>query len=210
MPSVLERRGDTRAPFIRANLNTAATPSQGSSVGRTEFRHVVREFFVCPGKQKAHLRQRAIRILQRARDPQEYVDELLRLCTTQGVPDGLDVGIDVLSETGPLALSYSQWFFLEDMARWSPTSEVSYQVHDDVWYILLRASARASRNDPGTFRLIKYCAEAGNRGLRDAVALALFDLGTEEAREFLAGMARDDPDSLIRQTAIELLEDSES
>jgi hypothetical protein len=175
-----------------------------------EFRRAVRELLRGPANHRKDKRREIIQRIRSSQLPRLYVQEVLRECSTGGGPDSLDIGIDILSQTGPLALEFAQDFLPRDAQRWSPTPTIAHHLHDDFWDILLRAAARATPDRPETLGLIRSCARAGNRGLRDAVILALYDLGTQDARTLLAEMAQNDDDAMIRHDAQELLEDLRS
>ncbi len=201
------RDWDTRAASSELSApNADDSPSREGAVGRAILRHQIRQLLDAPSARIPSLRSEVVRRLRSTRDPLNYVQELLDRCVAARSKGGLDFAIDILAQTGPLAVEFAEEFFRHDAQRWStPTS--AYHGQDDFWDILLRAAARATPQQPETLRLIRRCAEAKSRGLRDAAILALYDLKTPAAKGLLAHMAQQDPDPMIRRDAQELLED---
>jgi hypothetical protein len=202
------RSRDTHASLAERG-ETVAEPSASreGAVGLAIFRQLLRQLLSAPGTRIPALRAEAVGRLRRARDPLGYTQTLLDLAVNKRSTGGIDAAIDILAHTGELALEYAREFFPHDARRWSLTPTITSHVHEEVWEILLRAAARATPDQPDTLWLIGACKKAGNRGLRDAATLALYDLKTPAAKDLLADMARNDPDALIRRAARELLED---
>lgn len=172
-----------------------------------EFRRTVQQLLACPGIQKAHWRRIVVERLRAAPTPMAYVEALLDLCLLKRGGDGLDVGIDVLSQTGDLALNYARAFRIQDAPRWAKGPEIGHHPHDDIWYILLRAASRSCASEEDRLQLLTSCVEAGNRGIREAVVEGLSDLNTLRAQQLLRTLAHQDPDAFIRRIAQEALDD---
>lgn len=189
---------------------SAPVESQKGSVAVTLTCHFARAMVSRPVAQRAFFRQQIVSLLGKARDPERCIDELLRVCTTEGGPDGLDAAIDVLEKVGPLVPEYAWNYLQRDIRRWTPSSERAYQPNDDYWYILLRAVGRVAVSEKERFRFITCCAHAESRGIREGVVEGLRDLGTKAAKERIRRFADEDGDEFIRNIAREALEDLEN
>lgn len=212
----------TQSPFsdsattmqgIRAGTSfpgSGRVESQEGSIAATFTCHYARAMVSVPVAQRAQLRQRIVTILRRARDADRCIDELLRVCASEGGPDGLDAAIDVLAKVGPLVFDYAWAYLKQDVRNWEPSSDRAYQPNDDYWYILLRAVGRANVPEKERYRFIASCANAASRGIREGVVEGLRDLGTNAAKERIRRFAREDEDAFIRKLANEALDDLES
>jgi hypothetical protein len=150
------------------------------------------------------------RVIQSAPVPSFYIQEALRQCTTRGRGFGLDIGVDLLSLVGPLILPFASDFLRRDRTRWSQTPTIAQHEKDDYWYVLLGALARSGLAEDDFYGLIEACGQAGQRSLRDAAVLALYELASPRARARVEAFAQQDSDSFIRDSARELLEDLEN
>ena len=173
-------------------------------------RRLMRQLFACPGAQKAAYRSLIVQYLSGVRDPEDCIDELLHLCTTEGGADGLDNAIDILARMKELILGYAWDYLQRDLLVWKPDSERAYKPSDDYWYVLLRAVARTQADPKERYRFITCCASAQSRSMREGVVEGLRDLATPAAKERIRMFAEGDADPYIRCIAQEALEDSES
>lgn len=189
---------------------TAPVESQKGSIAVTLTCHFARAMVSQPVSHRAFFRTQLIGLLSKARNPGRCIDALLRVCTTEGGPDGLDAAIDVLAKAGSLILDYA-WEYLQwDIRNWVPSSERAYQPNDDCWYILLRAVGRVAVSEKERFRFISCCAHAESRGIREGVVEGLRDLGSRAAQDRIRQFADEDHDLFIRKIAREALDDLES
>lgn len=199
----------TKTAYVGGSVNSQPPPSSRASVGVVFLRFMVRNLMSCGTGERVVWRQRIADFLTKVGNP-ECIDELLSFCTTQGGPDGLDLAIDVLSKTKRVVVEYAWEYLCRDIAKWTPESDRAYNPNDDYWYILLRAVGRTNVDARARFDLIKCCASAESRGIREGVVEGLGDLGTPKAKELLKTFAEHDSDEYIRKIAGETLADLES
>ncbi len=213
MPETLEysRRSSLLSSRSR---DTRTNPSEfvgtDVDVGLAIFRHLIRQLVKAPATLIANLRQEAIKELRRSLDPTRYITVLLEICLANRNNGGLDFAIDVLSQSGDLALEYALEFYKEDCRDWAQLPEIVSRSNDDVWFILLRSAARANINPMECMAVMRTCLQAGNRGIREAVVEGLYDLRTIEAKGLLSQIAGQDKDPFIRQLAQDNLRDLEA
>jgi hypothetical protein len=189
---------------------SAPVESQKGSIAVTLTCHFARAMLSCPPTRRPVLRSLIIGLLEKARDPERCIDELLLVCASEGGPQGLDAAIDVLAKARSLILEYAWDYLQKDIRNWTPNSERAYQPNDDYWYVLLRTVGRAEDSEKERYRFITCCARADSRGIREGVVEGLRDLGTSAARERIQRFANEDPDEFIRKIAREALADLES
>lgn len=202
--------GTTRTEYEGPTIKTRSPESMRGSINVTLLRRMTRLLFDCHGSQKAPFRALLVTWLSKVRDAEECIDELLHLCASQGGPDGLDTAVDVLAKTKGLILEYAWAYLQRDLRNWRADSERAYKPSDDYWYVLLRAVGRTQADPKERYRFIACCATAASRGMREAVVLALRDLGTPAAQGRIRKFAAEDADPYVRQVAQEALEDLES
>jgi len=175
----------------------------------TLFRSFVRS--LCHGlrSERASGRSRVLSLLHEAGESQRYIGELLDLCVHEGGPDGLDIAIDVLCQTGDLVWDYASRFLRRDWRDWNQDAKAS-RSSDDIWYILFRAIARSSLDvQNAKLPLLILGLTLGSPSIREATVHALGDLGGGAAKKLLK-LAAQDRDSLVRGSASEVLADLES
>lgn len=202
--------GTTRTEYEGPRLKTRSPESMRGSINVVMLRRVVRLLLGRHCPEKEQLRALIVAYLQKVRDSEECIDELLHVCATEGGPDGLDTAIDILAKTKGLVLEYAWAYLQRDLRNWKADSERAYKPSDDYWYVLLRAVGRTQADPKERYRFITCCANATSRGMREAVVLALCDLGTPAAKDRIRKFATDDADQYVRQAAHEALEDLES
>lgn len=171
------------------------------------FRRLLKAGLECSGTHLPEVRDTVASWLNRARDPIPYVKEMLRWCLRRRSEGGLHFAIDVLSQTGELAMQYARQFQGDDAARWSRHVTTRQHPNDDAWRVLLVAASRASASEPDRLILLLSCWSAGNRGIREAIVDGLGELGTPTARRLLDRLARRADDPLIRQVAAQTRDD---
>ncbi len=107
-----------------------------------------------------------------------YINELIEQCAVKGGSEGLDIGIDVLSQFGELTLLYAREFWKQDWERWSNSKGAPrHHFNDDAWYILLRAAARSSLEPWQKMQMLLYCSLDGTESIREAGIHAIGDMG---------------------------------
>src|SRR5271165_2188596 len=101
-------RLDTRTPYQsgspRMRSNTTAPTSQTGSPNLTLFQRAVHDLLRSSHRERAARRNNVIERLRASRDPMGYISELIDQCAVKGGSEGLDIGIDVLSQFGDLVL----------------------------------------------------------------------------------------------------------
>lgn len=152
-------------------------------------------------EKKAKQRKEIIDIVKRSLIPSIYIKEILRQCSI-GSLDGLNTGIDLLAQY-PNIIKYAKSFIKKDKSRWN---SLRYHVNDDIIYILLRATAISKAQTQKKLNLINECAFKSTGSIREAVVLALSDIGGEDAKTMLQKMINDE-DVLVRESVKEVLED---
>jgi hypothetical protein len=177
------------------------------------FRRLARNLVKSPRHDRVHPRQAVIDHLRRLRQPVRAVNQFLFECVTAGGPDGLDVAIDVLSQTGLVTFQTAREFLAKDL-RVRHSTDRSRSTSDDVWYVLLRSLCRS---DADLFKKLSLTVTAATRGttsMREAAVHAIRDLIeanpeiADVARGLLLPMTRD-VNSAVRETAGEALQDLE-
>ena len=156
---------------------------------------------------------RVIAQLRSLREPVRAVNHLLFECVTGKGTDGLDLAVDVLSET-PFALEQVCWDFLaKDLGSWHHPS-ASRRRRDDVWYVLLRSLARSTVGRWAKLTFLITACLRGNEAVRDSAAQAIGDLlENDPARAFgcylLKKLAGEDKSPAVRESARDALDDLE-
>ncbi len=178
--------------------------------GLMVFRRGVDELVCSPHRERAAYRETVIERLRASSDPIAYLSELIDHCTMRGGPEGLDIGIDVLSQFGDLVLRYAREFWKQEVMRWD-VEENSRRHHfnDDAWYILLRAAARSDLDPWQKVQMLLDYSMDGPRSVREAGVRAFGDMGGAVATRLLRQLRESDPSPSIREAATEVLEDLE-
>jgi hypothetical protein len=192
------------------HLNITAPPSQTGSPGLTFFQRAVHELIRSPHRERAARRQKVIDRLRASRDPMGYISELIDQCAVKGGCDGLDIGIDVLSQFGDLVLQYAREFWKKDVRRWrEQKGSHRHHFNDDAWYVLLRAAARADLEPWQKIQMLRYCSMDGPESVREAAIHALGDLGGPAAIRFLRRLHETDRSPSVREATAVVLDDLE-
>jgi hypothetical protein len=211
---------DTRSPFrarrglIHRQVNTRPMETRGDSVDLVLFRRLVHQLIRAPRRDRAAMLAKVVSHIRASRYPLECVNHLLFECAANGGSDGLDIAIDVLSQTGWIAHAAADRFHVRDAARLNNEAEPRYSVNDDAWYALLRGLCRS--NVPPVQKLVAVVriVYATAPGAKEAAAHALGDLAYHHpdckraARMMLEHLAND-ASSSVRTTAAEVLNDME-
>ncbi|MEX1039337.1 MAG: hypothetical protein WDZ51_01820 [Pirellulaceae bacterium] len=180
-----------------------------TSHGLTTFRQSLVRLIGSAGEDKQRLRDEVLKRLMSAPEPRVFISELLNVCTAASGRDGLEVAIDVLSQTGNLLLDQYAWDYLvADMWRSNhPSLDIKYLPNDDYWYVLLRSIARCDAAEDVRYRFIAAFGSAPSRGLMEGVVEALGDLESAAARKLLGEISGEHADPFICELAREVLDD---
>lgn len=199
------------ASVVRSDFDRPSE-SQGGSANVVLLRRLGRQLLKSPGAERAWYRSVVVRALRKVPNYGECVDELLHLCATEGRTFGLDTAIDILSETGALLLDYGRLCLKKDLLDLGVGDDTdrAYKPSDDYWYVLLRAVGRTSADVKERYRFIASCADAVSPGIREAVVLALQDLGTPAAAERIRRFMTEDDSPAVRTVAQQAIEDLEN
>ncbi|WP_422932210.1 HEAT repeat domain-containing protein [Singulisphaera sp. PoT] len=205
---------DTRSPYqtrsTQPHMTITATSSQTGSPGLTLFNRAVHDLIRSSHQDRSTCRTKVINRLRSARDPIAYINELIDECAVKGGSDGLDIGIDVLSQFGEHVFQYAWEFLKKDYERWCDTQEVPrHHFNDDAWYILLRAAAQSDLEPWQKFHMVLYSLESGTESIQEASIRALGDIGGDGALDILRETLQGNPSPSVRQAIIEVLDDLE-
>ncbi len=198
---VAEDRGAARTKMTKANQTSA-----GEIPRLREFRQKLDELLRSPYEERAERRRELAGQIHGEATPALFLNDVLRQCSTAGGPDGLDVGIDLLSGFDSDLLDVYCNIVSTDRSRWALRLPARH-VYDYVLYILLRALARTSLPPETILAALQDCLLAGTDSIREAATHALGDLGGAAAKELLAQAASQDKDPHVRESAREALED---
>ncbi len=199
-----------RSRSTHTNLQIFSPTSQTGSPDLTLFRRAVHDLVRSSHQERAARRENVIDRLRASSDPMAYLNELIDHCTMRGGSEGLDIGIDVLSQFGDLVLQYAREFWKQDVKRWG-AEEDSHRHHfnDDAWYILLRSAARSDLEPWQKVQMLLYCSIDGPGSVREAGVQAFGDLGGAVAARLLRRLRDSDPSPSVRKAATEVLDDLE-
>lgn len=167
----------------------------------TAFRKLATSLFQSPTIGSSKTYEAIVEQMHQADRPHLLVEALLTECVDHAEQNGIDVGIDLLSQTHGLALASG----LRRLLREGPTlnlGEVGPK-EQHAWYILIRSACRAAVDEPTCLSLLRRCVQSRQQAIREAVVDGLFDLGTPAAREMLDEIARTDREAAVRQMAAE-------
>jgi hypothetical protein len=208
--SLLDTRASVRnlRPAGQWQRPGSDTPTQTAVL--VFFRHVVQQLLKSGHHERAGRRKVVIERLRASRDPMGYIGELLNQCVVEHRTDGLDVAIDVLSHFGSLGIEYARQFWKKDVARWEPAaSPPRHHIHDDVWYVLLRAVGASALDPWQKIPMLSYCASAGTPSVREASIRALGDVGDPIAIGLIHRLGSSDSSAMVREAAQEVLDSLE-
>jgi hypothetical protein len=206
---------DTRTPYRSRGtqspaMTTTASTSQTGSPGLTFFQRSVHELVRSSHRDRAARRKSVIDRLRGSRDPMGYVNELIEQCAVKGGSEGLDIGIDVLSQFGELTLQYAREFWKKDWERWGERKgPARHHFNDDAWYILLRAAARSDLEPWQKMQMLLYCSMDGTESIREAGIHALGDMGGPLAARLLRRIEKGERSPSVLQAVAEVLADLE-
>src|SRR5437016_1376019 len=102
-----------------------------------EFRARLQDYARASYRQRPSRGQDIIDWIRSSDVPIRYFDEVLRLCSAAGSPDGLDIGTDLVAGLGAQALEYAHLLLAHDARRWTRTPTISLSEHNDHWCMLL-------------------------------------------------------------------------
>lgn len=203
---------DTRAP-IRSPRMIAKPPeysSQSSSAGIVFFRHLVQQLIQSNHRDRTALRRKVVERMQMSRDPMGYISELLDQCVVENRTEGMDIAIDVLTHFGGQVINYARGFWRKDIDRWEmKVPHLRHHVHDDIWYVLLRAAGMSNLDALQKIPMLTYCAVDGTPVVREASVRALGDMGGKVATRLVRRLGVNDISPMVREAAAEVLDDLE-
>ena len=162
MPPVATRIGN-RYTGLRAGSVRRAFPGTGLAAGRHAdvetvlersgeivlFRRLMRDLIESASRDRPAPFRRVVDHIRQSAEPIRCVNDLLDELANDSGQDGLDLGVDVLSQVGGVAIAAVEAFTVADsLARSRPAKHVelgtAMPIHDEVWYMLLRGAARAA------------------------------------------------------------------
>jgi hypothetical protein len=191
-------------------MTTSATTSQTGSTGLTLFQRAVHELMCSSHRDRAARRKNVIDRLRRSWDPTGYINELIEQCAVRGGSEGLDIGIDVLSQFGELTIQYAREFWKKDWERWGEQKgTVRHHFNDDAWYMLLRAAARSDLEPWQKMQMLLYCSMDGTESIREAGIHALGDIGGSVAVQILRRIEKGEHSLSVLRAVADVLADLE-
>lgn len=153
-----------------------------------------------PAKDRERVRNDIIGKIQASRNPLSRVITLLNVAKKSGADGALGCAIDVLSQT-----THSTELMLHTMLMVEGAGE-QYRIHDDDWYVILRAYARCSAPWECRRFVVSQKAHSIDASVRESVIEALGDL---EDFDTLRYISKNDSDAFLRKLAGEILSDLE-
>ena len=203
---------DTRAPVRskRMQVRPPDHPSQTNSAGLVFFRPLVRQLVRGNHRERAALRKVVIERLRDSRDPMRFIGVLLDLCVLDYRSEGMDIAIDVLTHFGGHVIEYAREFWRNDVTRWEEKPpHPRHHIHDDIWYVLLRAAGASNLDTLQKITMLSYCAADGPAVVREASVRALGDMGGKVAARLVRRLGGTDVSPMVREAAAEVLDDLE-
>lgn len=146
------RVGSVRRSLPRAGLVAVRPAGVGTARAQAGelilFRRLVRNLIEAPPRDRVTPFRCVVEHVRQSPEPIRCVNVLLEELANDSGQDGLDLGVDVLSELGSVATTAAEQFALADARARTrlmphPESNPRMPVHDDVWYMLVRGAARA-------------------------------------------------------------------
>jgi hypothetical protein len=184
--------------------------SQTHTAGLVFFRHLVQQLVRSSHHERAARRKAVIDRLRISRDPIGYIGELLDQCVVENREEGIDIAIDVLSCFGVHVIEYARQFWKKDVRRWQPSAtHRRHHIHDDIWYVLIRAAGASGLDTWQKIPMLSYCAADGTPNVREASIRALADVGNPIAVRLIKRIGRTDESAMVREAAEEVLVDLE-
>ena len=203
---------DTRAPVRsgRMQVRPLDHPSKDRSTELVFFRHKVQQLVRGRHADRAALRRDVIERLRMTRDPMGSIGDLLNHCVVENRSEGMDIAIDVLTHFGGQVIEYAREFWRKDIGRWEkPPAHPRHHIHDDIWYVLLRAAGASNLDALQKIPMLSYCAAEGPAVVREASVRALGDMGGKIAARLVRRLGGTDGSPMVREAAAEVLDDLE-
>lgn len=206
MPSVGALSTRTLAAYPRLHQQTSTSSTQTQTTGLMFFRHSVQRLTMSSHYERNARRTAVVEALRISRDPIEYIGEVLDQCVIERRAGGLDIAIDVLSHFGINVIEFARQFWKKDVDRWSnPATHKHHHVHDDIWYVLLRAVGASKLDAWQKIPMLSYCAADGTPVVREASVRALADVGNPIAIRLIKRLGGTDTSTMVREAAEEVL-----
>lgn len=206
--TLLDTRAAERKPHMHGQSPDSSSRTQ--TPGLVFFRHQVHQLVNSSHQDRAERRQAVIERLRTSRNPIGYIGELLDQCVVDHRSEGLDIAIDVLSNFGSHVIEYARQFWKKDVKRWeTPAKHPRHHIHDDIWYVLLRAAGSSGLDAWQKIPMLSYCAADGTPSVREASVRALGDIGNQIAVRLLRRLGGTDTSAIVREAAQEVLDDLE-
>lgn len=172
------------------------------------FKSILNRHAEAKNEERSILRQVLVQYIRFSPNARELINVLIISCVSMRCTERLDIGIDILSQTGSVIANYAYAFLQQDIKQWNKLyPERKYQPNDDFWYVLLRSVGRAKGDPKLALCVISACHDEPSRGIAEAVVEALGDLGTPNAIRLLELIHTTHGDNFIKEFASELLEE---
>lgn len=204
----LDTRSVVRRPLMYRQSSDIS--SQTQTTGLVLFRPLVQQLVNSSHRDRAAIRQAVIERIRSSHDPIRYIGELLDQCVLVHRSEGIDIAIDVLSNFGSHVIEYARQFWKKDVKRWeTPAKYPRHHIHDDIWYVLLRAAGLSGLDAWQKSPMLSYCAADGTPSVREASVRALGDVGNPITVRLIRRLGGTDTSPMVREAAEEVLHDLE-
>jgi HEAT repeats len=203
---------DTRTAVRSAGMRAQPpdNSSQTQTTGQVFFRPLVNQLVNSSHRERAALRQAVIERIRISHEPIIYIGELLDQCVVGHRSEGIDIAIDVLEHFGSHVIEYARQFLRKDVERWEAKgAPPRHHIHDDIWYVLLRAVGSSGLDTLQKIQMLSYCAADGTPNVREASVRALGDIGSPDALRLIRRQGGTDSSAMVREAAGEVLDDLE-
>jgi hypothetical protein len=206
--TLLDTRTSARSSLTHGQSTNYS--SQTQTPGSVGFRHLTQQMIVSAHQQRHALRKVVIERLRLSRDPISYIGVLLDQCVIEHRNEGIEIAIDVLSRFGVHVIEFAKLFLTKDVKRWKLSATPSrHHVHDDIWYVLLRATGLSNLDDWQKIPMLGYFVMAGTPSIRESSVRALADVGSPIAIRLIGRVGNTDSSKMVRDAAGEVLADLE-
>lgn len=172
---------DTRSPRRRApHQGGSVLSTKGPSPTVAQFRSLAERYARCPYRERDDLRARLVAFIRSTRYPGRCVNELLDECLSRGGADGMELAIEVLSQTPVPTLEAAREFRIGNRAKWVEARQRNDRrtsLPHDVWHVLLRAACQSADFFDG-LELLLASVYLGPDNFRESVASAVTDMAS--------------------------------
>ena len=185
------------------NLNSTATAFPSETA---RFREIVKKYIHAGFRDRPAFFKEVSKYIQFSPDSFELIHELILYSTfAEEVEDRLDAAVDILHQF-PKICDYAREFLSRDVDNYNKTYTArAYEPNDDYWHILLKSVASSDTNVGVRLSIINGCRNKASRAIKEIVIESLDAIDHPDALDLIQ-VFTSDSDSMIRELAIEILE----